>query len=190
MCPWESVMDPKVIGAIVVVALVLIVAAVMMSRKRQGERLREAFGSEYDHQVEAAGGSHAKAEAELLKREKRIEKLEIRSLEPAQRDAFLSDWNQVQAGFVDDPEKSIALADALVGEVMKARGYPVEDFDQRAADISVEHPELVSNYRAAHEIAIRHQQGKAGTEDLRAAFIGYRSMFEELLGRQAEPAVH
>ena len=183
-------MDPKIIGAIVVVALILVVAAVMMARKRQGDRLRQAFGSEYDHQVDAAGGSRAKAEAELLKREKRIEKLDIRPLPPAQRQAFLADWQHVQAGFVDDPEKSIALADALVGDVMKARGYPVEDFDQRAADISVEHPKLVSNYRAAHEIAVRHQQGKAGTEDMRAAFIGYRSMFEELLEDRTEEAVH
>ena len=183
-------MDPKIIGAIVVVALILVVAAVMMARKRQGDRLRQAFGSEYDHQVDAAGGSRAKAEAELLKREKRIEKLDIRPLPAAQRQAFLADWQHVQAGFVDDPEKSIALADALVGDVMKARGYPVEDFDQRAADISVEHPKLVSNYRAAHEIAVRHQQGKAGTEDMRAAFIGYRSMFEELLEDPTEEAVH
>jgi hypothetical protein len=182
-------MDPKIVGVIVVVVLVAIVAAMMISRKRQAERLREAFGSEYDRQVEAAGGSRAKAEAELLKREKRVEKLDIRPLPPAKKEAFLTDWQQVQAGFVDDPEKSIALADALVGEVMKARGYPVEDFEQRAADISVEHPQLVANYRAAHEIAVRHRQGKADTEDLRAAFIGYRAMFEELLGTGAEEPV-
>jgi hypothetical protein len=182
-------MDPKIVGVIVVVVLVAIVAAIMFSRRRQGERLRDAFGTEYDRQMEEAGGSRPKAEAELLKREKRVEKLDIRPLPPAQKEAFLADWSQVQAGFVDDPEKSIALADALVGDVMKARGYPVEEFDQRAADISVEHPQLVANYRAAHEIAVRHRQGKAGTEDLRAAFIGYRSMFEELLGTGAQEPV-
>ncbi|HWI87894.1 MAG TPA: hypothetical protein VNS11_01430 [Sphingomicrobium sp.] len=182
-------MDPKVIGIIVVVVLVLIVAAIMISRKREAERLRKAFGTEYDREVEAAG-SRSKAEAELHKREKRVEKLDIRPLPPKQRETFLSEWQEVQTRFVDDPRKSIALADALVGEVMKARGYPVDDFEQRAADISVEHPELVSNYRAAHEIAVRHRQGKAGTEDLRAAFIGYRSMFEELLGTPAEEPVH
>lgn len=182
-------MDPKIVGLIVVIVLVAIVAAIMISRKRQAERLRHSFGTEYDRQVEEAGGSRAKAQAELLKREKRVQKLDIRPLPSAQKDAFLADWQQVQAGFVDDPEKSIALADALVGDVMKARGYPVEDFDQRAADISVEHPQLVANYRAAHEIAVRYRQGKAGTEDLRAAFIGYRSMFEELLGTDTrEPA--
>lgn len=182
-------MDPKIVGVIVVVVLLAVVVAIIISRKRQAERLRGAFGTEYDHQVEAAGGSHSKAEAELLKREKRVKRLDIRPLPPAKREAFLADWQQVQAGFVDDPEKSIALADALVGDVMKARGYPVEAFDQRAADISVEHPELVANYRAAHEIAVRHRQGNAGTEDLRAAFIGYRSMFEELLGLSAEEPV-
>jgi hypothetical protein len=183
-------MDPKLIAVIVVVALVVIVGAIMFARRRQGERLRESFGPEYERQVQEAGGSRVKAEAELLKREKRIEKLDIRPLPPEQRRAFVADWQQVQAGFVDDPEKSIALADALVGEVMKARGYPVEDFEQRAADISVEHPQLVSNYRAAHQIAVRHKEGRANTEDLRAAFIGYRSMFEELLHAEAGEAVH
>jgi len=183
-------MDPKIVGLIVVVALVAVVAGIMISRKRQAERLRETFGAEYDREVEAAGGSRSKAQAELLKREDRIEKLDIRPLPPEERKAFLADWQQVQAGFVDDPEKSIAMADALVGDVMKARGYPVADFDQRAADISVEHPQLVSNYRAAHEIAARHRQGKAGTEDLRAAFVGYRSLFDELLGTEANEPVH
>lgn len=183
-------MDPKIIGLIVVVLLVAIVAAVMISRRRQAERLQQTFGAEYDRQVEEAGGSRSKAQAELLKREKRVEKLDIRPLPPEKREGFLGDWQHVQAGFVDDPQKSIAMADALVGDVMKARGYPVDDFDQRAADISVEHPQLVSNYRAAHEIAARHRQGKAGTEDLRAAFIGYRSMFEELLGTEANEPAH
>jgi hypothetical protein len=182
-------MDPKIVGLIVVVALVAIVAAIMISRKRQAERLREAFGSEYDRQVEAEGGSRSKAEAELLKREKRVEKLDIRPLPLGKRERFLSDWQHVQASFVDDPEKAIALADAVVGDVMKARGYPVQDFEQRAADISVEHPELVENYRAAHEIAARYRQGKAGTEDLRAAFIGYRSVFEELVGTETHEPV-
>lgn len=183
-------MDPKVIGIIVVVVLVLIVAAIMISRKREAARLRETFGPEYDREVEAAGGSRSKAQAELHKREKRVEKLDIKPLPPEQRRTFLGEWQEVQAGFVDDPEKSIALADALVGEVMKARGYPVDDFEQRAADISVEHPKLVSSYRAAHEIAVRHRQGRAGTEDLRAAFIGYRSIFDELLGVPVEEPAH
>jgi hypothetical protein len=182
-------MSPTLIVILVVAVLVVIGIALMVMRSRQRDRLREHFGGEYEHQVEASGGSKLKAEAELLKREKRVEKLNIRELSPADRDAFADEWQKVQARFVDDPERSIALADALVAEVMKARGYPVQDFEQRAADISVEHPKLVENYRAAHEIAVRHSRGAAGTEDLRAAFLGYRSLFDELLGvRQPELA--
>jgi hypothetical protein len=183
-------MDPKIIVAIVVVALIIVGAVVIFSRKRQGERLRQQFGPEYERQVREAGGSRTKAEAELLKREKRVEKLDIKPLPPEQRDAFAADWQQVQAKFVDDPERSIALADALVAEVMKARGYPVDDFEQRAADISVEHPGLVQNYRAAHYIVVRRSQGKADTEDLRSALIGYRSLFDELLHADAPEMAH
>lgn len=183
-------MDPKIIIAIVIVALILIGIVLMMVRRRERERLRQNFGPEYEHQVREAGGSRAKAEAELLKREKRVEKLDIHPLPTAQREAFAADWQQVQARFVDDPERSIALADALVADVMKARGYPVDDFEQRAADISVEHPGLVENYRAAHDIAARRAQGKADTEDLRAAFIGYRSLFEELLRDDSGRSAH
>lgn len=183
-------MNTTLIAILVIAALVVIGIAVMIMRSRESQRLRERFGPEYDRQVQEAGGSRLKADAELLKREKRIEKLDISPLAPAQRDAFIDDWQQVQARFVDDPERSIALADALVAEVMKARGYPVDDFEQRAADISVEHPRLVENYRAAHEIAVRHSQGKGDTEDLRAAFLGYRSMFEELLHADAPELAH
>ncbi len=179
-------MNSTLIAILVIAALVIVGIAVMVMRGRQRERLQKHFGDEYEHQVEAAGGNRAKAEAALLKREKKIEKLDIHPLPPAQRDAFADEWQQVQAKFVDDPQRSIALADALVAEVMKARGYPVENFEQRAADISVEHPHVVQNYRAAHEIARRRERGQADTEDLRAAFIGYRSLFEELL-RANEP---
>jgi hypothetical protein len=183
-------MSPTLIVVLVIAALVIAGIVLMAMRKREGARLKEHFGPEYERQVQEAGGSRAKAEAELLKREKRIEKLDIRPLPPAQRDAFADEWQQVQARFVDDPERSIALADALVAEVMKARGYPVDDFDQRAADISVEHPGLVENYRAAHEIARRHARGHGDTEDLRAAFIGYRSLFEDLLREDAAELSH
>ena len=183
-------MSPTAIIILVVAVLVVIGIAVMIMRSRERERLQEHFGAEYEHQVEAAGGSKAKAEAELLKREKRVQKLDIKRLSPAERDAFADEWQRVQARFVDDPERSIALADALVAEVMKARGYPVQDFEQRASDISVEHPKLVENYRAAHEIAVRHSHGKAGTEDLRAAFLGYRSLFDELLGAEQPELAH
>ena len=181
-------MSPTLIVTLIIAVLVIIGIAVMIIRRRQRERLQQHFGAEYERQVEAGGGSKAKADAELLKREKRVEKLDIRPLPPAERDAFAEEWQKVQARFVDDPERSIALADALVAEVMKARGYPVQDFEQRAADISVDHPALVRNYRAAHEVAVRHSHGDAGTEDLRKALLGYRSLFDELLGT-AQPEV-
>jgi hypothetical protein len=177
-----------VIAAIAVLVMVGIGIMVMRSRERQ--RLQERFGTEYERQVEEAGGNKTKADVELLKREKRVEKLDIKPLPPAQRDAFADEWQQVQAGFVDDPERSIALADALLAEVMKARGYPVQDFEQRAADISVDHPRLVQNYRSAHDIAMRHSRGEASTEDLRSAFIGYRSLFEELLRTDTPELAH
>jgi predicted nucleic acid-binding protein len=183
-------MSPVMIAVIVLAVLVLIGVAVMVMRRRERERLQKDFGPEYERQVEAAGGSRLKAESELLRREKRVERLDIRPLPPREREAFAEDWQRVQAGFVDDPERSIALADALLAEVMKARGYPVEDFEQRAADISVEHPRIVANYRAAHAIALRRAQGQAGTEELRSAFIGYRSLFEELLRADAPEMAH
>lgn len=183
-------MNPVMIAVIVIAALVLIGIAVMVMRSRERDRLKQRFGSEYERQVQEAGGSRLAAEAELASREKRIKKLDIRPLPPAERDAYFDQWQRVQAGFVDDPEKSIALADALVAEVMRARGYPVEDFEQRAADISVEHPGLVNNYRAARAITERHARGQASTEDLRAAFIGYRSLFEELLHAEAAELAH
>jgi hypothetical protein len=183
-------MNPTLIAILIVAALVIAGVAFMVMRSRQRERLQKHFGSEYEHQVEAAGGNRAKAEAALLKREKKVEKLDIHPLPPAERDAFAEQWQQVQARFVDDPERSIALADALVAEVMKARGYPVEDFEQRAADISVEHPRVVENYRRAHDVAVRHSRGEADTEDLRTALIGYRSLFEELLGARTAELAH
>lgn len=182
-------MSTIVIAVIVIVAVAVIIGALMVSRRKRGERLKQQFGPEYEHQLHESGGSRSAAESALLAREKRVEKLDIHPLPPEQRKQFADDWQQVQARFVDDPERSIALADALVAEVMKARGYPVDDFDQRAADISVEHPEVVQNYRAAHEIALRQSRGQADTEDLRSALLGYRSLFEELLhADQREPA--
>lgn len=183
-------MDPKIIIAIIVAVLVVIGIVLAIVRKRQGDRLKEHFGPEYERQVREAGGSRSKAEAELLKREKRVEKLDIHPLDPKEREAFMADWQEVQAEFVDDPERSIAKADALVAEVMKARGYPVDDFEQRAQDISVEHPGLVENYRSAHAIAERRAEGKANTDDLRAAFIGYRSLFDDLLKSDTHEAAH
>jgi hypothetical protein len=181
-----------IIVAIAVVA-VIAVAAYLWASRRRSEHLREKFGPEYDHAVEEAGG-RSKAEAELAKREKRVEKLDIRPLSPSARVGFIERWKEVQARFVDDPPRAVAFADALLAEVMSARGYPVDDFEQRAGDISVDHPGVVEHYRSGHDIAMRHARGEASTEDLRRAMIDYRALFEELVNedvsaeREAEAA--
>lgn len=172
-------MDPKIIVLIVVAAAVLIAIGWIVSRKRRTEALRNRFGPEYERTVREQGP--AKAESVLLERKERVEKFEIRELGAAERERLISDWRQVQTRFVDDPRGSVSAADELVVRVMKARGYPMSDFEQRAADISVDHPRVVDNYRAAHEIALRHRRGEATTEDLRSAIIYYRSLFDELL---------
>lgn len=182
-------MSPVIIAVIVIALLVAAGAAVMIMRRRERERLQEHFGPEYEHQVDAAGGDRSKAEAALLKREKRVEKFDIRPLPPEQRTRFIDQWQEVQARFVDDPQRAIAFADALLAEVMKARGYPVENFEQRAGDLSVDHPRLVENYREAHGVAERHAGREGDTEELRKAFLAYRKLFEELLrAEQPEPA--
>jgi hypothetical protein len=168
-----------VLGVIILGAL--IVGTLMWSRRAQSEHLRDRFGPEYDRAVEARG-DQAKAEAELAAREARVKKLDIRPLEPAERREFSARWEQVQARFVDDPARAVSFADALIGEVMHARGYPVADFDQRAGDISVDHPVVVDHYRKAHDIALRHSRGDASTEDLRQAMIHYRALFDNLVG--------
>lgn len=168
-----------VLGVIILGAL--IVGTLIWSRRAQSEHLRDRFGPEYDRAVEARG-DQAKAEADLAAREARVKKLDIRPLEPAERREFSARWEQVQARFVDDPARAVSFADALIGEVMHARGYPVTDFDQRASDISVDHPVVVDHYRKAHGVALRHSRGDASTEDLRQAMIHYRALFDNLVG--------
>jgi len=172
---------------VAIVVAILVIAGIVWSRRRRSEHLRDRFGPEYDRAVEAKGG-RSKAEAELAEREKRVEKLDIRPLEPAERRDFIQRWTEVQARFVDDPPRAVAFADALLGEVMKARGYPVSDFEQRAGDISVDHPKIVEHYRTAHDIAVRHERGQASTEDLRQAMIHYRALFDDLVGAEAPAA--
>jgi hypothetical protein len=170
----------------VVVLAALAAAAFLVLRRRRSEHLKQHFGREYEHALEAKC-DRSKAEAELAEREKRVQKLDIRPLDPAERDRFTAQWSEVQSRFVDDPPRAVAFADGLLGEVMKARGYPVSDFEQRAGDISVDHPAVVEHYRAAHDIAVRHGRGEAGTEDLRQAMIHYRALFDDLVGA-GEPA--
>ena len=176
-----------IVVAIAVVALLIVAAAILSSRRRRSAHLKDRFGSEYDRTVEAKG-DRSKAEADLAEREKRVEKLDIRPLETTERRDFIDRWTEVQARFVDDPARAVAFADALLGDVMKARGYPVSDFEQRAGDISVDHPVVVEHYHKAHDIAVRHGRGEASTEDLRQAMIHYRALFDNLVGAQASAA--
>jgi hypothetical protein len=150
-----------------------------MSRRRS-QQLRQRFGPEYDHTIRSQGNVK-RAEAELEARAKRVESLNIRPLDPDTARRFDGAWRAVQARFVDDPEGAVTEADRLVGEAMAARGYPIGEFEQRVADISVDHADVVMNYRAAREIALQHQQGKATTEDLRQAMVHYRALFTDLL---------
>jgi hypothetical protein len=181
------VMDSRLLAVLVVVLVGVAVAGWMYLRKRRSQQLRNRFGPEYDRVVEESGDPR-RAETELERREKRLERLHIRSLSANDLRRFTEAWRSIQAQFVDDPKGAVREADRLVGEVMQARGYPVADFEQRAADISVDHPHLVENYRAAYDIATRDKRGEASTEDLRQALVYYRGLFEELL-EVREPAL-
>jgi cytoskeletal protein RodZ len=168
-----------IIALVVVVIVVAIIAWFAMQKKRTGE-LREKFGPEYDRAVNQYGGQRS-AESMLEERQKRVEALNIRPLSPEERGRFAEAWRSVQARFVDDPTGAITDADRLVNQVMQARGYPVGNFEQRAADISVDHPTVVTNYRAALAIAQANERGQATTEDLRKAMVHYRALFDDLL---------
>jgi len=171
---------------VIAVAAVVVIAAVALwlwdnqRRKKRSERLQREFGQEYDRTVDRSGGRKS-AEAELMDRQQRVQNMDIRPLSEAELRRFADRWHSTQADFVDEPGGAVAQADRLVGEVMQARGYPVGDFEQRAADVSVDHPEVVQNYRAAHALAVRHQRAQASTEDLRQAMMHYRALFTDLL---------
>jgi hypothetical protein len=175
--------------AIAIAVVVIVVAGIaiwLFIRKRRTEKLRTQFGgTEYTRAVKE-GGSRRQAEAALDKRAERVEGLHIRPLGPGDRARFVESWRKVQARFVDGPGGAVTEADQLLGDVMSTRGYPVSNFEQRAADISVDYPLVLENYRAAHEIAVRQTRGQASTEELRQAMIHYRTLFEELV---AEPEV-
>jgi hypothetical protein len=174
---------------VIAVAAVVVLALVLWSalRARRTRSLQEGFGPEYDRTV-AEAPSKREAESELTERQKRREELDIRPLDPAARDGYAKEWQETQARFVDDPGGAIGDADVLIQRVMRERGYPVEDFEQRATDVSVDHPEVVNNYRAAHAISIAHERERASTEDLRVAMVHYRSLFDELLEESRQPA--
>jgi hypothetical protein len=165
---------------LIVIVLAAVAAWFYTQRRKQSERLKQRFGPEYGRTVERLG-SETKAEAELAARQKRVESLNIVPLAPADAAKFRQSWNTLQGRFVDNPKGVVVQADHLVYELMLKRGYPMGDFERRAADISVDHPAVVANYRAARVIALRDERGEATTEELRKAVVHYRALFDELL---------
>lgn len=169
-----------VVVVVLVLALIAALVAPRMRQRRRSKGLQNRFGPEYDRTVDATG-DRAAAEDDLVRRSEHREALDIRPLESGARQRYADEWREVQKRFVDAPGTAIADADALVTRVMQDRGYPVDDFEQRVDDISVDHPAVVDDYRAAHRVAIANDRGEAGTEDLRQALVRYRSLFDRLL---------
>ena len=165
----------------VVVAILIAAVVIVTVRRRNTERLKSRFGSEYARTVDETGDAKL-AETELRDREARVKEFRLKQLSEADRTRLTQSWRNIQGDFVDDPAGAFTHADELIIEAMAARGYPTTDFDQRSADLSVEHPEVVQNYRKGHEIAVRHADGQAGTEELRQGMVSYRSLFNELIG--------
>jgi hypothetical protein len=166
--------------AIVAVLAVLALVAWLRPRTNQSERLQQRFGPEYTRTVDQLG-SRDKAEAELLERQRRVKRLHIVALSPAEAARYAQEWKLLQGRFVDSPRGALGEADRLVREVMLRRGYPMGDFERRAADVSVDHPVVVDHYRAAHAIVLRDPRDAPDTEDLRKALVHYRALFDELL---------
>jgi hypothetical protein len=174
-----------IVIAVVVVVVVVVVVAAAASARRRRHHLQERFGSEYDRTVE--GTDHRRdAERDLRDREQRHDELELRPLSDASRQRYSQQWQDMQTGFVDRPQVAVADADRLITDLMRERGYPVDDFETRSELVSVDHPDVVQNYRTAHGIAARTVDGRTSTEDLRQAVISYRALFEEMLVDEPE----
>jgi hypothetical protein len=183
-------MDARILIPIAAVIVIFVIVAVaFIVRRRRTDQLKRRFGPEYDRTVLEQHGDARVAEAALAEREKRVEKFPLRALSAVDREAYAMEWSAVQRRFVDDPSAAVGSADRLVGRAMIDRGYPMSNFEQQAADISVSYPVVVQNYRAGHEIVMRHADGHATTEELRQAMIHYRTLFDELLQPAAEAKV-
>lgn len=179
-------MDRTILIVIAVAAIAVILIAIWAMQRRRSAHLKQRFGPEYEQALRRHSDPRA-AERELDARERRVATFELRPLGRDDGTRFTEAWRQTQKRFVDNPRGAVTDADRLVTDVMRARGYPIGDFEQRAADISVDHPGVVANYRAARTIAERHARGQASTEDLRQAFVHYRELFAELLEIRDEP---
>ena len=171
---------PEVVAGVVLILIAVGVAVWLEYRKRQSLRLQQRFGAEYGRTVQKVG-SRTKAELDLKAREDRVARLAIVPLDAADAQRFTEAWERLQRRFVDSPKGAVSEAHELVRELMLSRGYPMGDFERRAADISVDHPEVAENYRLAQAIAMRDRHGKADTEELRKAVVHYRALFDELL---------
>jgi len=172
---------------LVAVALVAVAAIGLVAYQRWNtNRLKSRFGAEYVRAIDTHDNQD-QAEADLREREKRAKQLQIKPVSPTDRARFVDSWRGIQARFVDDPGSAVTQADRLLGEVMTVRGYPIGDYEQRSADVSVDHPDMVQHYHAAHAVAERREQGLADTEDLRTAMISYRAIFDDLVGEPAAP---
>jgi len=178
---------PGWVWVLIAIAVVVVLGVVVWQAltRRRTERLRDRFGPEYDRTIGTAE-NRREAESDLAAREERRDRLEIRPLSQAARDRYVQSWQAVQAQFVDDPSVAVASADSLIQSVMAERGYPVEDFEQRAADVSVDHPQVVENYRDGHRLAEESANGDGSTESLRQAMRHYRALFEELVEADAD----
>jgi len=176
---------PGWLWVVIVIAALIVIGAIAASlRARRSRELQGRFGPEYDR-VAADAPSKRQAEAELRARAQRHDEFDLRPLDPRDRDKYRARWQDVQAKFVDDPDAAVQDADGLIQDVMRRRGYPVDDFDTRASDLSVDHPDVVENYRAAHGIAVARDRGKAGTDELRRAVQHYRALFDALVEDRA-----
>lgn len=173
---------PAWVWILIAIAVVVVVAVVVWRTlaARRTRTLQDRFGPEYERTLEGTGSRRA-AESDLAARAERRDQLDIRPLPTAARDRYIADWEHVQARFVDDPEGAVRSADMIIQSVMRDRGYPVDDFEQRSADVSVDHPNVVQNYRRGHQLADASARGDGSTEDLRQAMHHYRALFEELV---------
>jgi hypothetical protein len=185
-----SLQDITVTQIVIILAVivVIVVAIGFWLQRRRSDRLRQHFGPEYDRAV-ADDGGRRRAEAKLEERAERVKKYHLRPLTAEDKARFTGEWERVQAHFVDAPAGAVAEADQLLGDIMATCGYPMGDFEQRAADVSVEHPVVTQNYRAAHDIATRQAKGQASTEDLRRAMIHYRALFDDLVSEPKQNVV-
>jgi hypothetical protein len=174
-------MSNSALAIAIVIAIFVVVGIAFIVRKQRSQRLRTRFGPEYQRAVQETG-STTQAETKLEKLAKRVERFHITPLSRESRADFVATWQRIQSRFVDDPKGALTEADKLIQDLLGSRGYPVTDFEQRAADISVDYPLVVEHYRAGHDIAVRHSQGRASTEDMRQAMIQYRTLFAELAG--------